>query len=271
MFFFNVFNSGEIKFIMIIFLLIISKNYIYYIIYTDYITLQYIALHYIQTLQYIQTLHYITLHDMTWHDITYKRYITLHTNITLHYITLYYIILYHMTWHDITLHTHIIHRTRTHTPLYYIILYYTILLYYIILIILIIYIYVCIHSYTDISNMSNFSETTSKSRKGSKLIPWIICARSKHLIVQAKAKTSIYCVHIQGQIGGRQTQLLGQKCQHALSAWTMRWPWRSDFFAHLVQNSERNANNTSHHHNSLWISHPIPCNLVALGVNIGLL
>jgi hypothetical protein len=169
-----------------------------------------------------------------------------------------------------TLHyTHTHHTlTHIHTPiLYYIILYYTILYY----IILNFYIYICIHSYTDISNISNFSETTSKSRKGSKLIPWIICARSKHLIVQAKARTSIYCVHIQGQIGGRQTQLLGQKCQHALSAWTMRWPWRSDFFAHLVQNSERNANNTSHHHNSLWISHPIPCNLVALGVNIGLL
>ena len=122
-----------------------------------------------------------------------------------------------------TLHyTHTHHTlTHIHTPiLYYIILYYTILYY----IILNFYIYICIHSYTDISNISNFSETTSKSRKGSKLIPWIICARSKHLIVQAKARTSIYCVHIQGQIGGRQTQLLGQKCQHALSAWTMRWP-----------------------------------------------
>jgi hypothetical protein len=205
----------------------------------------------------------MTLHtNITLHYIKYKHYITLH------YITLYYIILFYMTWHYTT-HTHIIH-LHTYTPLYYIILYCTIL-YYIIYYIKFLSIYICIHSYTDISNISNFSETTSKSRKGSKLIPWIICARSKHLIVQAKARTSIYCVHIQGQIGGRQTQLLGQKCQHALSAWTMRWPWRSDFFAHLVQNSERNANNTSHHHNSLWISHPIPCNLVALGVNIGLL
>ena len=91
-----------------------------YIQYITYITLHYIALHYIYftvqninyiTLQY-STVHYITLQYSTLHYITVQ-YITLHY-ITVQYSTLHYITVQYSTVHYITLHYITVHYIHIH-------------------------------------------------------------------------------------------------------------------------------------------------------------